>query len=89
MTEGPEGHPLRKAARQKARMRWKKLGDVIRGAAFFKVFIYADSNAVDIYECITHTIHDILLCILLTSSILTVSCQQISTSNTCTGRDQC
>ncbi|XP_067930595.1 guanylate cyclase soluble subunit beta-2-like [Watersipora subatra] len=36
MTEGPEGHPLRKAARQKARMRWKKLGDVIRGAAFFK-----------------------------------------------------
>ena len=75
MTEGPEGHPLRKAARQKARMRWKKLGDVIRGAAFFKVSIYADCNSVDIYECIIYTIHDILLCILLTSYILTVSCQ--------------
>ena len=36
-TEGPEGHPLRRAARKKARMRWKKLADVTRGAAFFRV----------------------------------------------------
>jgi len=43
-TEGPEGHPLRKAARLKARLRWKKLGDVIRGAAFFKVCIISFTN---------------------------------------------
>jgi len=35
-TEGPEGHPLRRAARKKARQRWKKLAGVTRGAAFFR-----------------------------------------------------
>jgi len=39
-TEGPDGHPIRKEAKDKAKRRWRKLADVLKGAAFFKVEKY-------------------------------------------------
>ena len=43
MTEGPDGHPLRREAKETARKRWKKLAAVIKGAALFKVTRYSSS----------------------------------------------